>query len=542
MTRTTWTPLLTAETLAAERESALLALTESVDVAVPRLRAAAAAVDQTERAARRTDRRTSVLTSVRVPAGVSELDSAVTAQQQALQRRWRPSGRRRPRMRRPGTPSPAAPDRGPLEQARREHAEQRRILAEVPAARTDVEAAATRLEQAGQHAEAAAGEASRRAVVPGTPLLRSRRGCQLAPSPGSSPRAKAFAAVTLPAGWTELDRSHPRRRAVRCRSPRSSWQPPKAPMPPPGPPFAAPRARGAVGAWRCGSMAELAVATAGLGPMVENAHSWPAKDLERTRRTTSSRRRPPATRPAPPGTRLPSPTGRRHCGRTSLPATPARSANRLVTTLPPPAHAAAKSTAAEKAVATAEAKVEQARAEDLKVAQLVAAIDAQLAAATNGSPPLQAALDGQPTGRGRDPGGAETALTGLSRPRGRRRGVRGRALSIASRAGGGAAGGGGCSGPAPVAAAVVRDPLVALGAPAVDGSDLLASWTLLTEWAADSVGCRRQALPGAHAADDAAQAAFASAEKALADAQPAPHRPGKRRPRPPVARAGQGRD
>ena len=64
-----------------------------------------------------------------------------------------------------------------------------------------------------------------------------------------------------------------------------------------------------------------------------------------------------------------------------------------------------------------------------------------------------------------------------------------------------------------------RDPLVALGAPAVDGSQLLAAWTRLTDWAATQANTRRQALPGAQAADDAAQTALRVADKALTDAQ-----------------------
>ena len=65
----------------------------------------------------------------------------------------------------------------------------------------------------------------------------------------------------------------------------------------------------------------------------------------------------------------------------------------------------------------------------------------------------------------------------------------------------------------------VRDPLVALGAPGLDGSELLASWTELADWAGAVGPRRRQALPGAQSADNAAQAALRLAEKALVDAQ-----------------------
>ena len=62
----------------------------------------------------------------------------------------------------------------------------------------------------------------------------------------------------------------------------------------------------------------------------------------------------------------------------------------------------------------------------------------------------------------------------------------------------------------------VRDPLVALGAPAVDGSHLMAAWTQLTEWAADAAetpGVRRSL--GARTADDAARGCAAPRREGL---------------------------
>ena len=71
------------EALAAERESALLALTENVELAVPRLRAATDAVAQTERTLAQLTAEHDLLTSIRLPDGINELDTAITTQQQA---------------------------------------------------------------------------------------------------------------------------------------------------------------------------------------------------------------------------------------------------------------------------------------------------------------------------------------------------------------------------------------------------------------------------------------------------------------------------
>ena len=189
--------------LAAERESALLVLTENVDLAVPRLRAATDAVAQTQRALAELTAEHQLLTSVSLPDGISELDSAVTAEHVALQQAKDAERSAQTADAAARDALAAAPDRGPLEQARREHAEQRRILAEVPSARTDVEAAATRLELAGQQSTAA-GQA--------VETSRSARDAAAVDAAAASSlvarlsaETESLAAVALPAGLAELD-------------------------------------------------------------------------------------------------------------------------------------------------------------------------------------------------------------------------------------------------------------------------------------------------------------------------------------------------
>ena len=195
----TATPREHAEALAAERESALLALTKSVELAVPQLQAAAGAVVETQRALDELITEHRLLTSVSMPDGVSELDSAIATHAAVVAagegRRAIGAGRG---CRRPGRPR-RAPDRGPLEQARREHAEQRRILGEIPSARTDVEAAVSRLEQAGLAATAAAEAVE---VSPQRPRRSGRRSPR-PPAPssfGSPPRPKASPPSPFPPG------------------------------------------------------------------------------------------------------------------------------------------------------------------------------------------------------------------------------------------------------------------------------------------------------------------------------------------------------
>ena len=311
------------EALAAERESALLALTENVELAVPRLRAATDAVAQTERTLAQLTAEHDLLTSIRLPDGINELDTAITAQQQALQRAKDAERSAQAADAAARDALAAAPDRGPLEQARREHAEQRRILTEVPSARTDVEAAATRLEQAGQQSTAA-GQA--------VDTSRDARDAAASDAAAASSlvarltiEAESLSAVTLPAGLTELDdRIHDRRRtltesAERLAAAERADAAARAALrgaPRPRTVGADPAAGGRIGCCDGGGGADPAARATGVAK------------ISCEPRATSLRRPPPATRPVPPGTRPSSRAVRRHCDRTWWPATPARSANR----------------------------------------------------------------------------------------------------------------------------------------------------------------------------------------------------------------------
>ncbi len=66
-----------------------------------------------------------------------------------------------------------------------------------------------------------------------------------------------------------------------------------------------------------------------------------------------------------------------------------------------------------------------------------------------------------------------------------------------------------------------RDPLVPLGAPAIDGEDVLAGWTALVDWARAEAAGRERSLPDARAAADAAEADRDAADRAVGVAESA---------------------
>ena len=379
-----------AEELAAERESALQALTASVDLVVPQLRAATEAVAETQRALAKLTAEHLLLTSVNLPDGITELDSAVTAQQRALQQAKNAERSAQTADAVARDALAAAPDRGPLEQARREHAEQQRILAEVPAARTDVEAAATRLEQAAKESIAAvqAVESSRTARDTAATVAVTANDLVTR----LTTEAESLAAVSLPAGLAELDeRSRAAAAALQASSDRLvaaeqadtearaalRGAPPRAPL-----------------ELTLRHLAELEEAAANLGSIHTRAQ-LAAAERQRTEAAlaaaTIAREKARAARDKAAIEGGAAALRPHLVAGESCPV-----CEQIVTTLPPPAHAP-KLVTAEKALVAADATVQKARAEDSTAAQAVAAIDAQESAAQERVTALRTALEGQPT-------------------------------------------------------------------------------------------------------------------------------------------------
>ena len=147
----------TAESLAAaaDRASALRTLTERVDEVLPQLTAAAAERQQAQQRCDQLAAEHQMLRVVRQPDGVAEVDAALTRAQVALQRARNDEATAESADTAARDRLAAAPDRGPLEQARRHHAEHARALAEIPAATAMVDATVARLDEAARTRAAA---------------------------------------------------------------------------------------------------------------------------------------------------------------------------------------------------------------------------------------------------------------------------------------------------------------------------------------------------------------------------------------------------
>lgn len=499
------------EALAAERESALLALTKSVDLAIPRLRNAIDTVTQTQRALADITAEHQLLTSIGLPAGVTELDSAVTAQHAALQQAKDAERSAQTADAAARDALAAAPDRAPLEQARREHAEQRRILSEAPAARTDVEVAASRLEQAGQQS------ATAEEVVDNSRRVRDTAVTDAATARSVVTRLTAetasLAAVALPAGVAELDERGRTAEAALQKSADRLAAAERADADARAAIRTAPRRAPLELTLR--RLAELTEATASGGPMQARAE-LAAAELERTNAdlaaATTARDKARASRD-----RAAVANGAAALRPHLVAGDACPVCEQVVTTLPPPVHAP-KLAAAQKAAVAADTTVQHARAEESTAAALAATTAAQLAAAGERIETLRRSLDGQDT----EETLVQAALNALdlldshaqaadeavhqARTQHTLAQTAVRQVEADSAA-------------IRLSLQQVRDPLVALGAPGVDGSQLLASWTQLTEWADEQVRTRRQELLAARIADDTAQAASLLAEKAMTDAQ-----------------------
>ena len=190
----------------------------------------------------------------------------------------------------------------------------------------------------------------------------------------------SLAAVTLPAGLAELDAPHPRRRRCAQGIRGAAGRRRTSAMPRPGRPFAARRARAPL-ELRCGSWPNWPRRPAAVEPHGAVARNWLPTELERTQaeldaaiaaRDKARAARDRARRRQQRGAR---------CARTSCAGDACPVCEQTVATLPKPAHAP-KLAAAEKAVAAADAKVQTGpRGRVLTAAQLVATAAAQLAAA-----------------------------------------------------------------------------------------------------------------------------------------------------------------
>ena len=505
---------------AADRVTALQALAHRVDEVLPRLTAVAAERQQAQLLCDRLTTEHQLLGAVRRPDGVPAVDAALNRAQLALAQARAEEAAAEAADTAARDRLAVAPDRGPLEQARRHHAEHARVLAEIPAASVIVDAAVQALDDAaGTRASAIAALGSARDRQESA--IGNVRAAGDDVERLENERA-ALAVVVVPDRLGDLDR----------------------------------RAKAAAEAL-AGAAEQLAVAEqqditardalAGTPPRAplqkaldllreldEAAAALPA--LQRKRKLTAAKQEAAQAARAVATAAVDA----ARMAQDELAVTDRAAALRphlavggacpvceqTVATLPPPLHAP-RLDAAATAVREAEATVRAAGAVETDAGNAAAIASAQLSAATAQVGRLTAALDGGPTDaaviretlRGLDVLEADARAAGAALTRARAahlaaqeatRGLHGEVAALRA------------------ALRTARDPLVPFGAPPLDDTDLLDAWTGLAGWAQLEADARATAVIGARTtaaraltAEAAARKAFAAAEAASASADTA---------------------
>ncbi|HEX4362335.1 MAG TPA: SMC family ATPase [Pseudonocardia sp.] len=509
---------------AADREAQLAALVDRVGVAVPELAARDAEVREAELAAGRLRDERDQLAGLRGPAGLDELAGRARAAERAV------AGARRDLVAAEAADTgarerlAAAPDREPLRQLRRDHAELATLLAGLPELTAERDRARVRTAEA---SGAAAGAAA------GLDVPRAERDRLAGELTGLRTEAERLAGerallagLRVPDGVAELDKQR-RTSAEQLSMARRELTEAEA-------------ADRAARAALAGGPDRFRLAQA-------RREHVELRDAEGSRRAGEQRRREAAERARTAGARL-ADTERALAEAEAARAAATRAdlvgalrpglalhencpvCEQRVATLPPPV-AAADLTAAERAVAVATDRRTEAATGQRAATEAEHRAAAELDALATRIGALRAALADAP-------GGLEQVDTLLARAdelaatsaRAEQRAQRAReerdradteGTDVARRLAGAAAD-----------LRTARDPLVALGAPAVEApeagtepatgpdrdADLATAWRRLADWARDGAQRRDGELTDTRAALAGAQRAHADAERALAEA------------------------
>jgi DNA repair protein SbcC/Rad50 len=542
-----------AEQAAAARVGELEALAERVAAAIPELAAATTALADAQELAARLDAECGRLAAVTVPAGASDLDARqraagadVAAAAGSAREAEVLDTMARERL-------AAAPARGPLEQVRRDHAERAVLAGELPGVQERHEKA--------RHADdtATRAAATAREAVDAARALRDTAAGALGEARGTALRLgserAALRAVAVPAGLDVLDR---RRSAAADALERAT------------------AALAEAETAETGAREALAAAPA-RGHLEQAQRDHVALAVAQDEHRSAVERRA-AAEVTLAGGAVAAVAAREHLGhaqarraeglRADLAAAlrPALEAGHAcpvcaqeVATLPAPLPATDLD-AMERAVADAEAAYEQARRVEAEASaaqvraagelerctatirrleEALAAVEADVAAASGRPGGTAGRAQGAlfPVGAADDDGAArpahaeipsapavdaalavldavaaavEEAGTRLRTARQEREGAATTAEAVRDEATAASA-----------ALRAARDPLVPLGAPAVEDvdGDVLGAWRAFVGWAGAEATARDDALPAAEAAVEAAHDAQRTAEQALADAE-----------------------
>ncbi|WP_300017513.1 SMC family ATPase [Pseudonocardia sp.] len=493
-----------AERAAADRAAALVALATRVEVLEPEIAAAAAAAEAAEVDAARIRAEGTRLAALVAPDGVEGLDArraaaaaavAAVAERAATAEAADTAAREQ---------LAAAPARGPLEQARRDHAELAALTAEQPGLRERHEKARTFLRTAVRDADDA------RAALD---TARTARDTARAAAEAARDAVRALdaerdglRALAVPAGLDALDRRRTAAAGVLDRAAAALVAAESADVRARDSLAAAPERAPLERARR--ERGELAAAERERAGAVQarDAAQRAADDaVARTARARHALEHAEATRAAAVAADLaaalrPELAVGRECPVCA----------QAVATLPDPLPAG-DLTGADAALAEASAVHDTARRAETAAATALARAtadldrsDEQVARLRESLAAAPADVDGALAGLDRLAGAAQDADAALRAARRERETAAGEVEAVRGELAGAAA-----------ALRAARDPLVALGAPAVTGDDVLAGWTALVGWAGQQAAEREDASPQAQAAVATADAALAAAEDTL---------------------------
>ena len=504
------------EQAAVQRESALKALDETVRQAVPRLRSTDRELDaaRAHLAGLVADR--AALAAIIVPDGINELDAAHAAAGRALTDAdaAETSARRLDRTARERLA--AAPDRRPLDQALRDHAELDRVIGALPDA-----------ERAARQAAAGLTAAGRDASIAATALEQARSARDIARGSVADLTAQLerfseeiglLEAVTQPAGLVELA-GHTATAAQTVAAAAAALAAAQELQMTAQDAFAAAPPRGPVEE-SLRLLDELTTAQEEVAPLEElssraaehlRAAEGAVADAERTRDAARAAREHAST------------THRAAHLRSELVAGEACPVcDQPVDTLPA-AIRAPELAAADETVRRSDVQVTTARAAQAKAAaaqtqtatrlagarQRVSTLTEQLTARVADGPPDAAVLRKILS----EIDALEAAQRAASAQLRARRDEHDRAVAAAGKLDADASA-------ARAALRDARDPLVVLGAPAIDHNDLLAGWTTLSTWASGRADTARSgqratqlALTAAEEASGRARDEFAAADE-----------------------------
>ena len=496
-----------AESAAAAREDALATLADRVAAALPELQDANRALDAAQTRCDRLTVELETLRAVQLPGDVTALDEARSAADTALTVAWAAEDAAQSADTTARERLAAAPARGPLEQARRDHAEHARIVAVLPGARAAVKAVAADREQAAI-ACAAAGAALETA--------RAARDSAAAAAEAAASEAHRVAdehtrltTVTMPVDLPELNK---RGRDARGRLTAA------------GDALTAAEERDAAARDRLedapvrgplekalADLAALAQATGTL-PSLAAAHQHATKQLEQARTAISTAAA--VLHEAHAAREVAAMANRAAALRPHLTAGDACPVCEQTVAVVPPPLRAPELAAADEAVVAATAELDRARGAEASAGRAEAKAAAAYDAATERIAQLHAGLPGQPDDEAAVRDGlahldelastvgvaaAEVHQARADRAQAQREVSAAETAVAALRA----------------ALHTARDPLVALAAPAVNDADLLDAWTSLIDWAQQEAAVRAALLPPARAAVQQAAVALHTAEQAF---------------------------